>query len=81
MLQGRNSGGKALISTVNVMAEGVLRLLDDDIQYQFTSTNFNVGPSGIVMATNLLIETDNVNIEEGGIIDLSERSDLKTGKI
>ncbi|XP_053376792.1 adhesin BmaC autotransporter-like [Mercenaria mercenaria] len=76
--EGSKTGGKYSISTISIMAGGILKL-SDDIQYHLDTDNFYVAPSGLVEAGNLLLETHTVTIEEGGVIDLSERGNMKSG--
>jgi hypothetical protein len=61
------------------MAGGVLNMTED-IQYRLILTDLYVAPSGIIDGAELLIQTTNALIEEGGVINLSERgAALKTG--
>ncbi|WAR26296.1 hypothetical protein MAR_012000 [Mya arenaria] len=60
------------------MADGVLNMTED-IQYHMILSNLNIAPSGRIEGSDLIIETTNVKVEEGGVINLSERGDIKMG--
>ncbi|KAH3880034.1 hypothetical protein DPMN_003946 [Dreissena polymorpha] len=70
--QGSTAAGKFSISTVNLLAGGVLEMLGE-IRYQLVLSSLTVYPSGTIQAADLLIETKDANIQEGGVINLSER--------
>lgn len=76
--QGSKTGGKYSISNINVMAAGAL-YLTDDIQYHLDTDSLYIAPSGLIKATDLFLETSTAVIEEGGVIDLSETSNMQSG--
>lgn len=70
--------GKFAISTVNIMAEGKLQMTED-IQYQLVLTDLHVAPYGVLNGANLIIKATSVTVEEGGVINLNEGGDFKSG--
>ena len=54
--------------------------MTEDIQYRLVLSDLYVAPSGVIDSANLLIQTTDALIEEGGVINLSERgAEMKTG--
>ncbi|WAR26300.1 hypothetical protein MAR_012004 [Mya arenaria] len=75
---GSSFDARFTISTLNIMADGVLNMTED-IQYHMILSNLNIAPAGRIEGSDLIIETTNVKVEEGGVINLSERGDIKMG--
>jgi len=76
--QGSAEAGRFTISTVNIQAGGVLNMTEE-LQYRLELTSLTVAPSGSILASDLHLETTNVIVEEGGVIDLSQRQQLRMG--
>lgn len=54
--------------------------MTEEIKYTLILTDLYVAPSGVIEGAELLVQTSGVLIEEGGVINLSEKGeDLKTG--
>ncbi|KAH3816425.1 hypothetical protein DPMN_117941 [Dreissena polymorpha] len=53
--------------------------MTEKIKYQLILSSLHVAPSGLVEAGELHIETDEALVEEGGVINLSERAEMKIG--
>jgi len=76
--QGSSFPAQYTISKVNVMADGVLNMTAE-IKYKMILSELNVAPSGRVEGADLVIQATNVQVEEGGVINLSERGDIRLG--
>ena len=73
MSQGSSMAGRYEINNINVMAGGVLELTGDiATELTLSSGTLHIAPTGIVKAKQLTVTADNINIEEGGTIDLDE---------
>ena len=77
--QGSSVAASYTISTMKVMAGGVLSLTDD-VMYNLELTTLQVAPSGTIKAARLTVSATTLLVEEGGIIDLSEKGDNGLGQ-
>ena len=77
-LQGESSARQYTFSTLNILASSVLNLTDSS-QYTLNLNSMYMATSAQIKATDLVVSADNIQVEEGSKIDLSEMAPPQSG--
>ena len=73
MTLGTNRAGQYEINNINVMAGGVLHFTEDiTTEITLNDGTLHIAPTGVIKCRNCKIVAENINIEQGGKIDLDQ---------
>ena len=74
MSEGSNMAGRYEFNNINVMANGVLKFIEDvTSELTLSSGKLHIAPTGMIQARELTVTADTITVEEGGTIILDAR--------